>query len=62
MNYLDRGCEIMKLKKWVNIVLDFMVAIGLILIGTMNEINLLQVIIAMVCLIIPAYMEVKYGN
>lgn len=52
----------MKLKKWVNIVLDFMVAIGLILIGTMNEINLLQVVIAMVCLIIPAYMEVKYGN
>lgn len=52
----------MKLKKWVDKALDIMVAIGLILIGTMNEINLLQVIIAMVCLIIPAYMEVKYGN
>ena len=52
----------MKLKKWVDKTLDIMVAIGIILIGTMNEINLLQVIIAMVCLIIPAYMEVKYGN
>lgn len=52
----------MKLKKWVNIVLDFMVAMGLILLGTMETINILQAALAFTCLIIPAYMEVKYGN
>lgn len=52
----------MKLKKWVNIVLDFMVAIGLILIGTMQTMNLLQIGLGITFLLIPAYMEVKYGN